>query len=430
MKAIDIAIKDLKRSFRSAAGLVFMFGIPLLVTGMFSLMFGSAVNNERFELPRIRVVVANLDHHGPRLQAGRHSLPEGIHANTISELVVSVLESKDFAELLSVSHAANVDDARMQVDERQADAAVIIPPDFSKQFADPNGQAAVELYVDPTLTIGPGVLRAILGRFMDSIAGIKIAVDQTLDTIDQSGMDPALAGRVIQRFTDSSRTQSSDLSEEFLEIHSPAGAAPVNPVLAIVGPIMAGMMIFYAYYTGVSTAQSILREDEERTLPRMFTTPTSRAEILTGKFLAVFLTVLAQVVTLIIAARLLFGINWGGPISTGMAAAGIILSASTFGIFINSLLKDTRQGGMIFGGVLTVTGMVGMIRIFAMNAPGAARISDTVGLLVPQGWAVRGMLAAMDGRTALETAPNLLVMLAWSTAFFLLGVWRFHKRYG
>ncbi len=33
-------------------------------------------------------------------------------------------------------------------------------------------------------------------------------------------------------------------------------------------------MIFYAFFTGTSTAQSILKEEEERTLPRLFTTPT------------------------------------------------------------------------------------------------------------------------------------------------------------
>ena len=49
-------------------------------------------------------------------------------------------------------------------------------------------------------------------------------------------------------------------------------------------------------------------------------------------------------------------------------AAGIIFSASSFGIFVNSFLKNTKQAGVLFGGVLTVTGMMGMIRIFAMNS--------------------------------------------------------------
>ena len=48
MKAIDIAIKDLRRSFRSVFAVVFMFGVPLLVTGMFYLMFGNIAQSGGF----------------------------------------------------------------------------------------------------------------------------------------------------------------------------------------------------------------------------------------------------------------------------------------------------------------------------------------------------------------------------------------------
>jgi ABC-2 type transport system permease protein len=189
------------------------------------------------------------------------------------------------------------------------------------------------------------------------------------------------------------------------------------------------MMVFYAFFTGTSTAQSILKEEEERTLPRLFTTPTPQATILTGKLLSVFLTVSVQVVVLLIAARLIFGIQWGGLAAVALTAAGIICSASAFGIFVNSFLKDTKQAGVLFGGVLTVTGMVGMIRIFGMNSPGAARLGDTVSLLVPQGWAIRGLMQSIDGEPLRAALVSALVMLLWSAVFFSVGVLRFNKRY-
>ena len=99
----------------------------------------------------------------------------------------------------------------------------------------------------------------------------------------------------------------------------------------MIGPIMSGMMIFYAFFTGTSTAQSILREEEERTLPRLFTTPTPQVVILSGKFLAVFLTVFMQVTVLLAAAHLIFGVRWGAALPVGLAAAGIVLGAASFG---------------------------------------------------------------------------------------------------
>jgi ABC-type multidrug transport system permease subunit len=110
-------------------------------------------------------------------------------------------------------------------------------------------------------------------------------------------------------------------------------------------------------------------------------------------------------------------------------AAGIIFSASSFGIFVNSFLKNTKQGGVIFGGVLTVTGMLGMISIFAMNSPTAAKMGDTVSLLVPQGWAVRGLMQAMNGEPINSVLITTLALLLWSAIFFAVGVWRFNRRY-
>ncbi len=74
--------------------------------------------------------------------------------------------------------------ARAAVDRQAAQVALIIPADFSKQFADLNGKAVVEFYQDPTLTIGPSIIRSILNRFMDGMSGVKIAVNVFLDEAD------------------------------------------------------------------------------------------------------------------------------------------------------------------------------------------------------------------------------------------------------
>lgn len=426
MMAVTIALKDLRRSFRDVTAWAFMFGIPLLVTGMFYVMFGGAVRSGSFELPAVKVVIVNLDRQAPRLQAGR--LPEGIHARTFSELIVAVLQSHEVSDLIEAVEIEDARAAKAAVDEQRAQVAVIIPDGFSRAFAESNGQAIVEQYRDPTATIGPAIVDAVLRRFLDSLTGIKIAVDQALDTVTASRAD--LVGRFVEEYVGDSRTQSGDLAVEFLEVVSPRKAeVDTNPVLALITPIMGGMMIFYSFYTGVNSAQSILHEDEQRTLQRMFTTPITRRAILAGKFLAVFLTVLVQVCTLMLVARFVFGIKWGHPFSAALAAAGIILCASSFGILANSLLRDTRQSGMLFGGVLTVTGMLGMIRIFAMSAPAAVRLGNSVGLLVPQGWAVRSLLEAVGGASPVEMAPSTLALIAWSIAFLSLGTWRFARRY-
>ncbi len=88
MKVFDIAIKDMLRSFRSAFALVFMFGVPLLMAGMFYLMFGNIAEGGEFNLPRTTVIIANLDEGGPRFQVSTKNSPGGGQARTMGELVV------------------------------------------------------------------------------------------------------------------------------------------------------------------------------------------------------------------------------------------------------------------------------------------------------------------------------------------------------
>ena len=430
MKILDIAIKDLVRSLRSAMLLVSMFGIPLMVTGIFYFMFGNIAQSGEFNLPRVHVVIANLDEGGPNLGLNGKNVPGDFEAETLGELVVEVLQSDDLADLIQAEIMPDAAAARAAVDSQQAQVAVIIPVDFSHQFADPYGKAEIEFYQDPTLTISPGVVKSILSQFMDGMAGVKIAADiaqEQAEMLDDPRQAGVMVGGVIQEYLRTSMVEDEDLSEAMLMVSAPQQKPQEesNPVLSIVGPIMAGMMIFYAFYTGVATAESILREEEERTMQRLFTTPTPQAIILSGKFLSVFLTVVMQVVVLLAAAHLLFGIQWGDPLSVAVAAFGLVFSASSFGIFVNSMLKDTKQGGIVFGGIISLTGMVGMMRTFSMNSASAATVSQ----LVPQGWAVRGMLETMGGQPLPDVLMSTLVMLVWGAVFFLVGVWRFHHRY-
>jgi ABC-2 type transport system permease protein len=434
MKALDIAFKDMVRSYRSAMALVFMFVLPLMVTGLFYFMFGNIARTGEFTLPRTKVIIANMDRGGPKFQVNPKNIPGGKTAKTMGELIVRILQSDEFSSLIQVSLAADPAAARSAVDNQEAQVAILIPEDFSKKYADQNEQAEIQFYQDPTQTIGPSVMHAIMNRFMDGMSGIKIAVKVFLDEADPK--DYSLAPQLVDQYLTVSLAQSDNLEGDLLDVRSPASAprskAAVtrNLLLSMISPIMAGMMVFYAFYTGTSTAQSILREEEERTLPRLFSTPTPQATILIGKLLSVFLTVSVQVVVLITAAHFIFGIQWGEALPMVLAAAGLIVCASSFGIFVMSLMRDTKQGGTVFGGVLTLTGMLGMIPVFAGNSASAARMSDTVSLLVPQGWAIRGFLQAMDGREPLSAvALTALALLGWAAVFFMVGVLRFNRRY-
>ena len=426
MKAFYIAIKDMTRSFRSAFALIFMFGVPLLMTGMFSLMFGgSGSNDQPFTLPATKVVVANLDQGGPGFETIKAQFPGGIQAGSMGGLILSILQNESFAKLMEVTPVDTAAAARNAVDSQKAGAAIIIPADFSTRFADLESQATLELYKDPALTIGPGIIQSVMEQFMDGMSAAKIA---TSVTVKQTGStDPVLIGRVSQPYLTS--LSAGDLGAVLLDVRFvTTNRQSTSPLVTIIAPIMGWLTIFFAFFTGASTAQSILKEDEEGTLPRLFTTPTSQTTILAGKFLAVGLTVVVQMTVLLILGRLIFGISWGALLPVSLVTFGTILTAATFGIFLNSLLKSTKQSGLVFGGLLTFIGMLAGIPIFARGSSAADAFSS-ISLLVPPGWAVHGLLQSMNNAPLQDILVTFLALAAWSIVLFVAGVLRFQKRY-
>jgi hypothetical protein len=112
-----------------------------------------------------------------------------------------------------------------------------------------------------------------------------------------------------------------------------------------------------------------------------------------------------------------------------LVTVGLVALASSFGIFVTSWLKDSRQAGIVYGGLFTVLGMIGMIGTFTAGVPGTSKAIDTASLLVPQGWGVRGWKLLLEGAPAVDVYLTVAVTLAAGALFFVIGVLRFRKRY-
>jgi len=421
MKVLDIALKDLLRSFRSGFALVMMFVVPLLVTGIMNFAFGSMASDEGgFDLPVTRVQVVNLDQPGPQFSF------------SFGQMLVGFLQDERLANLLQVTEAADEAGARVAVDSQDAGVAVIIPPDFTTAALAPAGNAEVTLYQDPTLTLGPSIVKGIVSQFVGGFVGAKIAASVVADQLGQRGVavDASLTQDVAMQYgawAEALGQSRGGGAHPALDIQPPSGESEAVSQWTMMGGIMAGMVIMFAFFTGVNTAETIIREDEEGTLARLFTTPTPRAVILGGKFAAVFITLVVQVVVLMLASAIIFRIRWGEPLAVASVALGLVVAAAGFGVLLMSFLKNTRQTGPVMGGVLTLTGMLGgLFTTGFQNLPAAY---ETINLLTPHGWALRGWKAALAGGGVGDVLLPVLVTLGMGIVFFVVGALVFRKRF-
>ncbi len=425
MKILDIAFKDLTRSFRSAFAIGMMVIAPLMLTGLIYFAFGGMSSGD-VSMTAIKVGVVNAD----QLTADsvlEAPIGDNIRSMFFDESVKSWIEAADYADETSV---------RAAVDKQEIGVAVIIPQDFSARYLSGEKDVQVLIVSDPTLSIGPAVVEDMVTMMVDGVAGGGIAIETIMERLQANGTQPDAAQ--IPAWIEGYGTWYRDFQRALF--HNPEKAALVlvapaagetetaDPLAQMMGLTMAGQMIFFAFFTGGNSMMSILREDEEGTLARLFTTPTDRTNILMGKFLAVFITVFLQGMVLMVAGSLAFGIQWGQAASVALAFAAQVIAAAGLGVLLISFVKNTKQGGPVLGGGLTVLGMLG--GLFTANIPGGMpKAFDAIGNFIPQGWVLKGWRMALDGSVAGDLLVPFLVTVGMGIVMFAVGAMMFRKRY-
>jgi len=422
MKMLDIALKDLLRYLRTAFLVVMMFVVPLLMTGIFYFAFGGQGSSAGFNVPVTRVQIVNLDR--PPAQSSRLAF---------GEMLIEFLQHEKLATLLQVTIAPDGASAREAVKNRSAEVAVIIPANFTSAALTPGEGATITIVQDPARTLGPGIVKGLISQFVDGLVGAKIAASVVMEQFGQRGI--AVQADTLQnvavQYAAWAVAQGQSRGEgknPALELEAPPRKVePASEKTVVAGLIMTGMMLFFVFYTGAGTAESIIQEDEEGTLARLFTTPTLHSVILGGKFIGVFITIIVQLIVLLIASALAFGIHWGELPAVVLLSIGLVVAAAGFGVFVMSFVKNMRQAGPVVGGVLTLSGMVGgLFTTGIQNLPAAY---ETIQLLTPHGWALRGWKLALAGGGVSDVLLPALVMLAMGAVYFAVGAFLFRKRF-
>lgn len=425
MKILDIAFKDLTHSFRSVFAVGMMVVAPLMLTGLIYLAFGGASSGTP-EMTAVKIGVVNLD----VLPAG--SLLEA----PIGDSIRSMFFDESVQSWITASEYADEAAARDAVDRQEIGVAVIVPADFTAHFMDGRKDVQVRVVSDPTLSTGPAVVQNMVTSMLDGFAGGGIAY-QTLTErggITGNGVAPEQILAWLEKYSnwyaDFQRNLFHDPERAAFVLAAPAAgdSESVAPIRKLMGLTMAGQMIFFAFFTGAYAMMSILKEGEDGTLARLFTTPTDRTSILSGKFLAVFITVVLQGIVLMIAGRFAFGIEWGAPGAITLALAGQVVAAAGLGVLLISFVKSTKQGGPVLGGGLTALGMLG--GLFTANMPNALpEAMNRIANFTPQGWVLKIWRIVLDGGSAGDLWIPFLVLMAMGVAMFAVGAILFRRRF-
>ncbi len=423
MRALAIAWKDFRHTYRNIAALAMMIIAPLVLSTALGAAFGGASG---FSIMPVKAVLVNQD----TASSGTQS---------VGAIIENTLSSPGLKNIVKLQNGTTPTAARAEVDQAKAGVAVLIPAGLTQTlFAAPgsgssssgggSATAAVTIYQDPSLSVGPEIVADVVGSVVQDLNGARAAATTAVQLAVAAGVTNAttltdVATKAAQAYT-SSAQNARPIAVADRTPSAAAGKTSNGPNIA--SQVLIGMMIFFMFFGAAQPARSILDEHRRGTLARMFTTPTSRGIILGGKYISVFLVVLVQSIVLLLAGRFLFGAHWGamGPV-VALTICGALVAAS-LALLMISIARTPAQAGAFSAAIFVFLGLLGGNFAGSTNVGGAFA---TARRITPNGWLLEGWNSTLYGGAWHGVLLPVGVVLAFTVVFFAIATLLFRRRY-
>ncbi|HYE47971.1 MAG TPA: ABC transporter permease [Azospirillaceae bacterium] len=367
-RLLAVVIKEFIQMKRDRLTFAMMVGIPIIQL----LLFGYAINADPKRLPT--AVLSRDD--GPFARA-----------------VVAGLQTSGYFQVEVV--ASGVAELDRMLDRGEVQFAVEIPLDFGRDLMR-GGRPALLVMADATDPAATGNAVGALQRVVDG--SLAPALDGPLD-----GLRPApgpVEVRVQRRY-------------------NPEGLTQYNIVPGLVGTILTMTMI-------IMTALAVTRERERGTMENLLAMPVRPTEVMLGKLAPFILVGAVQVLVILGAARLLFGVPMAGnPLVLAAGLVAFITANLAVGFLFSTLARNQLQAmQMSFFFFLPSILMSGFMFPFR----GMPAWAQTVGEALPLTHFLRVVRGVMlKGNGLPDVWPDIWPLLAFLLAVSVLAVKRYRQ---
>jgi len=390
----NLARLNLTQVLKDRTGLITLIFVPLMLTFIFGSVMGGG---ER----RIPVAVADLDR------------------SAQSAEIVAALDETSY----QITKTGENEAAAMASSGEAA--AVVIPKGFA---ADVLGgvDTKVRILKDPRSTSSIAIVEAVTGRVQ------RVAANAATIRIVQAAFRDASAATGAHY----TPAPPADIYSYSDRLWSPDPPLSVSDVPVTVSKVRGsatqamgfqqysmGFTLMFMMFMGLGSAGGFLDEREQGTLARLLTTPTSRTELVAGKVLGIYVTVLFEAVIMVGFGAFVFNVPWGDdPLGVVMIVATFGLATTGLGVMISTLVRTRGQVSAMTAVLATALSMLGG-SYWPLDIVSPAM--RTIALMTPTGWAMTGLtdVVVRYQGTSHAVLPSA-VLLGMAALFLSIGVAR------
>jgi hypothetical protein len=405
--------KDLLRARRNPLPWLINLIVPLAMTGLLGLVFGS--RSDGGALGRIHFAVVDEDKSvmGELLREASNE-PEG------SKYLDPVFMDRE--------------DAMRKLNESKLSAVLIIPTNFTRNYLTGREAISVELVKNPAESVHPAVLEELLGAAVtglnvisrnfhsefpawpevvegkyrnlsawiewagDRLNGAERFIDPPLVGYETSDREePKSSGsvkEVVPAKTDTNRPSeawTTGPAEKGAKA-KPKSGQQKNGVTGAFAYLLIGLSAMFLLFLANNAMTDLHRELRKRTFERYQTIHQAIWPFVAGKVVFAVVILLLCTAILVGGGGLIFGIHWDHPLELAALAFGYAcFMAALFAVLVG-LMPDERRAGVLNNITGMALGLVGGCAFPARQLPGFLR--EHVTPLMPSNWFV-------------ETARNL-----------------------
>lgn len=395
MKIFDLALKDLSQILRDKKSLLFLVAMPIVFTLFMGFAYNSGGSDENTDTRLPLAVVAESD-------------------SRLSQMLLERLEASDAVRVVRAEKA----EALESFQRGDVAGVLVIPSNFGEQFGGGN-VPQLTLIAEANSSEGQSLyqlLRAPISQLMSSVEVANISAETNQNPAEYA---PALE-LAWAKWDENSRLElvRTELAVAQAQ-ESWFGDNPYNQASP-------GIIVQFAIFGLVTSAQILVSERKTRTLQRLMTTAMRPWEMVAGHLLAMFALTFLQTALLVIFGQFVLGVDYlREPLGTLLVSVALGLWVASMGLLIGTLAKGDDQ--------VILFAMIAMFLFsalggtwFPLEASGGAFAA--IGRLMPSAWAMTGLQNLLiRGLDSVSTLLPTGVLLAYALGFFLLAVWRFRK---
>ncbi len=399
MRILDLALKDLSQIFRDKQSLLFLVAMPIVFTFFMGFAYRNVGGDPNADT-RIPLAVVDPE-------------PDAV----LNKALLTRLGSSESIRVERMSEADAMDAYRKE----DVAGVLVIPVEFSGQI-EAGEEAQMKLIADSTSAQGQSLyqlLRVPISQLMSAVEVSREAAD-IVDASDMSTEQSAAFDLAWSKWSEASKVSLVKIEPAVAEENADwTGGNPYNQSSP-------GILVMFAIFGLVTSAQILVQEKKSRTLQRLITTNMKPWEIVAGHMLAMFTITFLQTAMLVVFGQWVLKVDYlREPLAVLLVSVTLGLWVASMGLLIGVVAKEEQQ-----------VVLYSMIAMFLFSAMGgmwfpletAGGAFAAIGRAMPSAWAMNGyqnILIRGLGLGSIWMAVGILSMYA--LFFFVLAVWRFRK---